>query len=64
MTVPLNLGLSRTVKLGKTPWKFALEANYYIEHSDRLGPESMIGFNVSPLVPNIFAQWLGITKFA
>ncbi len=61
-TVPLNLVLSKTVKLGKIPWRFGLEANYYIERSDLLGPQWMIGFNVSRVVPNIFAQWLGATK--
>jgi len=53
-TVPIQLQVSKTIKIGKTPWKFALEANYYVEHSDALGPEWMIGFNITPVVPNIF----------
>lgn len=61
-TVPLNLGVSRTVKLGNRPWKFGIEANYYVERSDRLGQEWMIGLTISPVVPNIFASWLGLAK--
>jgi hypothetical protein len=58
-TVPVNLGVSRTTKLGKTPWRLGLEVNYYIERSDRLGQDWMIGLNLSPVVPNILAKWLG-----
>jgi hypothetical protein len=61
-TIPLNLGVSRTMKLGGTPWKFGLEANYYVERSDQFGSKWMIALNVSPVVPNIFARWLGATR--
>lgn len=57
-TVPLQLQVSKTVKIGNTPWKFALEGNYYVERSPRLGPEWMFGFNITPVVPNIFDDWI------
>ena len=57
-TVPLQMQVSKTVLIGGTPWKFALEANYYVEHADSFGPEWMIGFNITPVVPNIFADLL------
>jgi hypothetical protein len=47
------------VKLGKLPLKLALEANYYIEKADALGQDWMIGFNITPVVPNVVAEWLG-----
>ncbi len=53
-TIPINLNVSKTVILGKTPWKFALEANYYVEQPDAFGPQWMIGFSVSPVVKNPF----------
>ena len=56
--MPIQLQVSKTVKFGKMPVKFALEANYYVVHSDRLGPEWMIGFNITPVVPNIFNNWI------
>ncbi len=57
-TVPLNLDVSKTVLLGKIPLKLNLEANYYIEQPDPFGPEWMIGFNITPVVPNIFERWI------
>lgn len=59
-TVPLQLQVSRTVKVGKMPLKIALEGNYYVEKSDALGPDWMFGLNITPVVPNIFANWLGL----
>jgi hypothetical protein len=58
-TVPLNLTLSRTLKLGTLPLKLQLEGNYYVERDDALGQRWMIGFNITPVVPNVVAGWLG-----
>ena len=55
-TIPINLNASKTVVLGKTPWKFQLEANYYVEQPDAFGPQWMIGFNISPVVNNPFQK--------
>ena len=55
-TIPINLNASKTVMLGKTPWKFQLEANYYVEQPDAFGPKWMIGFNISPVVNNPFQK--------
>lgn len=56
-TVPLNFQVGKTVILGGRPWKFGIEANYYVEQADAFGPEWMIGFNFGPVVENIFAGW-------
>jgi hypothetical protein len=55
-TIPINLNASKTVVLGKTPLKFQLEANYYVEQPDAFGPQWMIGFNISPVVNNPFQK--------
>ena len=55
-TIPINLSASETVIIGKTPWKFELEANYYVEQPDAFGPQVMIGFNISPIVSNPFQK--------
>jgi len=57
-TLPLNLAASKTLMAGKTPVKLELEINYYIEQPDAFGPEWMVGFNVTPVVPNIFNEWI------
>jgi len=57
-TVPINLTVSKTIIFGKTPWKFELDANYYVEQPDAFGPEWMIGFNITPVVPNFINNWI------
>lgn len=55
-TIPLNLYISKTLVLGKMPFKFDLDLNYYVEQPDTFGPEWMLGFNVTPIVPNYIEQ--------
>ncbi len=50
--IPLNLTVSKTTILGGRPWKFALEANYYIEKDEKKRPDFMIGLNITPVVEN------------
>jgi hypothetical protein len=57
-TIPLQMQVAKTMKVGKTPVKVALEANYYLERADSLGQEWMIGLNITPVVPNRLAAWL------
>jgi hypothetical protein len=42
--------------LGGRPWKFALEVNYYVEKPDAIGPEWMVGLNITPVVKNYLAD--------
>jgi len=44
------------------PVKFAVEANYYIVRADAVGSEWMVGFNITPVVPNVLADMLGLGK--
>jgi len=55
-TIPINLNVSKTVMHGKTPWKYQVEANYYVEQPDAFGPQVMIGFSISPVVKNPFQE--------
>ena len=57
-TIPLQLDISKTITWGKTPLKLELEVNYYVEQPDPFGPEWMIGFNVTPVVPNFINNWI------
>jgi hypothetical protein len=57
-TIPLQLDVSKTVKWGNTPVKLELEINYYVEQPDPFGPEWMIGFNITPVVPNFINNWI------
>ena len=57
-TFPLNFGVSKTVRIGMTPVRLGVTIDYYVNQPDNFGPKLMIGFNVTPVVKNIFAEWL------
>ena len=57
-TVPLHFTAGKTVIINGRPWKFSLDLNYYVESPDAIAPEWMVGFNVAPVVENVFAKWL------
>jgi len=57
-TIPLNLTVGKTIKVGNMPVKLALEVNYYVEQPDLFGPEWMVSFNITPVVPNIIEGWI------
>jgi hypothetical protein len=57
-TIPINLTVGKTVKIGNTPWKLAVEINYYVEKPDTFGSEWMIGFNITPVVENFVEGWI------
>ena len=50
-TFPLGIGVSKTIIVGKTPWKFSLQYWNYIESPDAFGPEHQIRFQIAPVVP-------------
>ncbi len=50
-TVPIGVGVNKTVIIGKTPWKFGVEYWDYIESPDAFGPDSQIRFVIAPVVP-------------
>jgi hypothetical protein len=54
-TVPIGIGIEKTTRIGSTPWKFSLEAHYYVEQPDSFGPEFLFIFQISPVIANPFA---------
>ncbi len=53
-TVPVNLGVSKTIKIGNTPVKLKLEAIYYIVQPDEFGPHFGLQLTITPVVKNLF----------
>ena len=52
-TVPINLGVAKTIKIGKTPVKLKLEGIYYIVQPDAFGPHWGLQLTITPVVPNV-----------
>ncbi len=49
-TLPLGIGVSRTMIFGGRPWKFGLQYWHYVESPDTFGPDYQLRFSVSPVV--------------
>ena len=58
MDRPLEFDNQQNRHVRKDARQTKIEANYYIEQPDLFGPEWMIGFNITPVVPNIFDRWI------
>lgn len=48
-TLPLGAGASKTVRFGSVPTKFAFDIQYFVLSPDRLGPEWMFRFAITPV---------------
>ena len=55
-TIPVNLGVQKTVKIGKTPVRLRLEGIYYVDQPDSFGPHWGLQFTFTPVVPNVFGS--------
>ena len=57
-TIPLHGKVGKTVIFDKMPVKFEIEVNYFVEQPDAFGPEWLVSFNITPVVPNFIEQWI------
>ena len=55
-TVPFNLGIAKTIKMGDTPVKLKLEGIYYIVQPDSFGPQFGLQLSIIPVVKNPFER--------
>lgn len=54
LTFPIGLGITKTVKWGKTPWKLRLEPQYSIVKPENYGAQWNIRIQVAPIIKNPF----------
>lgn len=59
-TVPLGIKLGKTLMINGRPWKFAVQVDYFVQAADEFAPEWLLSFDVTPVVQNVFASWLGL----
>ena len=50
-TLPIGTGITRVTRIGKTPWRFAVQYWHYVKQSDALGPDFQVRFTFGPVVP-------------
>ncbi len=53
-TVPVGLGLTKTVRWDKMPIKSRLETRYSVIRPDDFGNEWVVRFQFTPVIPNPF----------
>ena len=51
LTLPIGIGLAKTLVFGKTPWKFSLQYWHYVEAPESFGPDYQVRFTVTPVIP-------------
>jgi hypothetical protein len=55
VSFPVGLGVGRTVRIGKIPVQFWVEADYYpVQPDDLSGPRWGIDFQIIPVIPELF----------
>lgn len=54
--VPIGGGVSKTLKIGKTPLKLGFEMQYYVVTPDSIGPQWLLTFNITPVIRNPFRK--------
>lgn len=58
-TVPVGLGINKTINIGKVPVRFGIEAHYsVIKPDDVVGQEWDFRFYVIPAAPSALFKWM------
>ena len=53
-TIPIGVGVAKTVKLGSHPWKFALQVQKFLVQPDAFGPDWLVKLTLTPVISNPF----------
>ena len=56
LLLPLGAGISKTTSIGRMPLNLALDIQNYVVSPDAYGPEWMLTFSVTPIIPNLFRR--------
>jgi len=55
-SVPLGVGVAKTMKLGTRMWKFQAQVQYYVEQPDAFGLGWLLKFSAAPVIKNPFVK--------
>ena len=59
VTFPVGLGITKTFRIGKTPWKVRLEPQYTLVRPDSFGEKWNIRFQIAPVINSPFSGGFG-----
>ena len=56
LTLPIGLGITKTIRIGKTPVKFRFEPQYSIIKPDSAGTEWNFRIQIAPVIQSPFTK--------
>ena len=56
VTLPIGLGITKTLRIGNTPVKVRLEPQYSLIRPDYLGTAWNIRLQIAPVIPNLLQR--------
>jgi hypothetical protein len=56
LLLPIGGGISKTMMLGRMPFRMGFELQYFVETSSRLGQQWLFTFNLTPVMRNPFRK--------
>jgi len=56
LLIPIGGGVSKTMMLGRVPFRMGFELQYFVESSNRLGQQWLFSFNLTPVMRNPFRK--------
>ena len=57
-TVPLGIGINKTIQFGKLPIRFGLEYHYNVVRPDTVGADWDLRFMIIPAMPSALFSWM------
>ncbi|MGA9574779.1 MAG: hypothetical protein WBS20_12620 [Lysobacterales bacterium] len=52
LNLPLGGGIAKTTRISKMPLRISAEFEYYVASTDRFGPDLLLTFSLSPVIPD------------
>jgi len=56
LNLPLGGGIAKTTRIGNMPLRMATEVEYYVASTDRFGPDLLLKFTLSPIIPSKYTR--------
>lgn len=57
-TVPIGIGINKTLQFGKLPIRFGLEYHYNVVRPNSVGADWNLRFMITPAVPSALFSWM------
>jgi len=56
LSLPIGVGIAKTMHIGATTWKFEAQAQYFVEQPDTFGGDWLYKLTITPVIHNPFVR--------